>query len=529
MFRVARILTVLAVAWAMMAGSLVAVGNDGSSHLRVHSQRGERVGPIQPVSTKSGAVSPATSSIDFVSGTWWIDSYGYLIVAGEVHNGMATRQEYVEIGVTIENAVGDVVGSFSTYADIDQIAPGMTSSFWGLDTAPPDADSVWISVGQGYAVTDRPQGVLDVELGVPYTDGYGYRHYPGTVRNRASFSVEFAQVTLTFYDDVGDVADADWSYADPDTIAAGGSSPFEIMLPDPGASSIGIVAQARSEADFSVYATSWNNYFDDLGASTFRSDIIWLADSGITTGCSAGLFCPNDSVTRGQMAAFLDRALHLPGTTTDYFTDDNGTTFEGNINRLAAAGITSGCGPGLFCPTATVKRDQMASFLARAFNLPATATDYFSDDTGNTHEGNINRLAASGITKGCSPTTYCPKAEVTRGQMAAFLHRALLKYPVTAAAAGTTGTGAEATPEPSPTPSATPEPLPTASVSPAPSTTPELSASPSPTATASPSVSPSPTLEASRSPSVAIDPGASPSPSAEPSVSPLVDSTPGPT
>ena len=132
-------------------------------------------------------------------------------------------------------------------------------------------------------------------------------------------------------------------------------------------------------------------------------------DSGITKGCSATLFCPDDLVTRGQMAAFLDRALHLPGTTTDYFTDDNGTTFEASINRLAASGITAGCTAATFCPTADVTRGQMAAFLDRAFHLPATSTDYFSDDNGKTFEGNINRLAASGITKGCTPPRTVPR------------------------------------------------------------------------------------------------------------------------
>ena len=165
--------------------------------------------------------------------------------------------------------------------------------------------------------------------------------------------------------------------------------------------------------------------FTDIGSSSFYADILWLYDSGITSGCSDERFCPDDPVTRGQMAAFLDRALHLPSTATDYFTDDDGTTFEGNINRLAASGITKGCSPTLFCPTDHVTRGQMAAFLDRAFGLPVTATDSFTDDDGTTFEGNINRLAASGITKGCGPTTYCPTAEVTRGQMAAFLHRVL--------------------------------------------------------------------------------------------------------
>ena len=45
------------------------------------------------------------------------------------------------------------------------------------------------------------------------------------------------------------------------------------------------------------------------------------------------------SVTRGQMASFLDRAFDLDATGQDYFTDDEGRTFEGAVNRLRAAGI----------------------------------------------------------------------------------------------------------------------------------------------------------------------------------------------
>ncbi len=125
------------------------------------------------------------------------------------------------------------------------------------------------------------------------------------------------------------------------------------------------------------------------------------------------------------MAAFLDRALSLPATATDFFTDDDASPFEASINRLAAAGIAAGCAAGRFCPDAPVARDQMASFLARALGLPSTSTDFFSDDNGNTHEGNINRAAAAAITSGCAPDRYCPAQDVTRGQMAAFLRRAL--------------------------------------------------------------------------------------------------------
>ncbi len=163
----------------------------------------------------------------------------------------------------------------------------------------------------------------------------------------------------------------------------------------------------------------------DARFSTFKTDIEWVYAEGITVGCSAERYCPNDPVTREQMAIFLDRALDLPPTATDYFSDDTGRSGEAAINRLRAANITTGCAVGLYCPTELVSRGQMASFLARAFALPPTTTDFFTDDTGTTHEANINRVAAAGITSGCSPTTYCPTASVTRGQMAAFLRRAL--------------------------------------------------------------------------------------------------------
>ena len=165
--------------------------------------------------------------------------------------------------------------------------------------------------------------------------------------------------------------------------------------------------------------------FSDIANSTFLDDIHWLFYEGITGGCGGGKFCPTASVTRVQMAQFLVRAFDYPPTDTNYFTDDNGITGESSINALRAAGITSGCAPTLFCPTRPVTRAQMAIFLDKALGLPPTGTDFFDDDDGKTGEASINRLAAAGITGGCGTRKYCPTASVTREQMAAFLHRAL--------------------------------------------------------------------------------------------------------
>lgn len=80
--------------------------------------------------------------------------------------------------------------------------------------------------------------------------------------------------------------------------------------------------------------------FSDAINHAFELEISWLFREEITGGCTSTRFCPASGVTRGQMAAFLTRALHLPTTTADFFDDDDGTTFEHDINRLAHAGIT---------------------------------------------------------------------------------------------------------------------------------------------------------------------------------------------
>ncbi len=165
--------------------------------------------------------------------------------------------------------------------------------------------------------------------------------------------------------------------------------------------------------------------FSDIAGSTFLDHIHWMFYEGITAGCGSGKFCPKASVTRVQMAQFLVRAFDYPTTTTDYFTDDNGIVGESSINALAEAGITGGCAPNLFCPSGRVTRAQMAIFLTNALSLPPSGTDYFDDDDGKTGESSINAMAAAGLTGGCGTRKYCPTANVTREQMAAFLRRAL--------------------------------------------------------------------------------------------------------
>ena len=176
------------------------------------------------------------------------------------------------------------------------------------------------------------------------------------------------------------------------------------------------------------------SFVDVPSTHRFLTEIEWLADAGITRGCNPpenDRYCPDDSVTRAQMAAFLARALDLPAGGTNPFWDDDGSTFEVDITRIATARITRGCNPPTndqYCPGRTVSRAQMAAFLVRALDLPQGVIGRFTDDDGSTFETDIEALAASGITLGCNPPAndrFCPGRPVSRGEMAAFLYRGL--------------------------------------------------------------------------------------------------------
>lgn len=183
-------------------------------------------------------------------------------------------------------------------------------------------------------------------------------------------------------------------------------------------------------------AVGSDGYFDDDNASVHEQDIDSIAAAGITLGCNPPAnthFCPSQDVTRGEMAAFIRRAKGLPFVTTDYFWDDNGSTFEDDINAIAADGITAGCGGGRYCGSNPMRRSEMAAMLANALQLPQSTIDHFTDDNGNSLEEAINSIADAGVTLGCNPPTndqFCPDLTVSRAQMASFLTRAFDLPPV---------------------------------------------------------------------------------------------------
>lgn len=180
----------------------------------------------------------------------------------------------------------------------------------------------------------------------------------------------------------------------------------------------------------------FDGLFRDDDGNTHETNIDAIGLLGITKGCNPPFnddFCPDATVTRGQMAAFLVRAFGLiDDGGRDWFTDDEESVFQDDINKLAAAGVTAGCNPPIndnFCPDDSVSRGAMAAFLVRSLGLMDNGGgDHFVDDDGTVFEEDIDRLATVGVTLGCNPPSfdrYCPGESVGRDQMASFLSRAL--------------------------------------------------------------------------------------------------------
>ena len=189
-------------------------------------------------------------------------------------------------------------------------------------------------------------------------------------------------------------------------------------------------------------AAGFSGTFDDDDRSVHESAIEAIAAEGVTRGCNPPAndrFCPESSVTRGQMAAFLRRALTgrlQPGEPAE-FVDDDTSEFEADIEWLASVDVTRGCNPPAndrFCPNSPVTRGQMAAFLSRALELTDRGDKAFVDDDRSVFEQDIERLATAGITVGCNPPAndrFCPERAVTRAEMATFLARGL-GYPLLA-------------------------------------------------------------------------------------------------
>jgi hypothetical protein len=186
-----------------------------------------------------------------------------------------------------------------------------------------------------------------------------------------------------------------------------------------------------------VAVTLTVRFLDVPDDNQFQAFIYGAAGAGIMFGgppnCPAGVldFCPNNVVTRADMAGYIFRAVHGPTTPPPVYLNEYGDVTFNQYNSfyiqgITDDGITAGCGNGNYCPDAANTRAQMSVFIWKGQHgstAPPACTGIFTDVPcpGGFAVDYIEGLANEGVTAGCGGGNFCPNANITNGQMAVFI------------------------------------------------------------------------------------------------------------
>ena len=169
-------------------------------------------------------------------------------------------------------------------------------------------------------------------------------------------------------------------------------------------------------------------FTDVKPGDSFYKEMMYLYGEDIISGYTDGRFGPTDTVTRGQAAMMIAKALDLNTAPSDTkFSDVKSDYFaSGAIQSAASAGILSGTTDGKFLPKKPVTRGEMAIFIARAFELTNEEVISFTDvPISKSSYSSIRKILADGVTVGYNDSEFRPDESLKRNQFSAFLARAM--------------------------------------------------------------------------------------------------------
>ena len=362
----------------------------------------------------------------------WVDGSGNLHLTITAKDGKWYATE-----VFTEAPLGYGTYTFTLASRVDQLDKNAVLGLFTWDEAAPANNYREIDIEfsrWGQDVGDNAQYVVQ-----PF-ESPGNRHrFPIALTglySTHSFKWEADQILFTSYQgsmpSLGAQMES-WSYTGADVPPVGaGNARINLWLYN------GVPPSNGQRVEVVIESFQHPTVFADVPVSHWASNYIQrLYNVRITGGCGAHPFryCPETTVTRAQMAVFLERGVH--GSSYSPPAVGNSTGFSDVpithwaaawIKQLAADRITGGCATGKYCPEGAVTRAQMAIFLLKAKHgssyspLAVGSSTGFSDvPTDHWAAKWIKQLAAEGITDGCGNGNYCPDTPVTRAQMAVFL------------------------------------------------------------------------------------------------------------
>ncbi len=323
-------------------------------------------------------------------------------------------------------------GAFFSDGSTGSSYPTLTNVIAWEDTALMDGSEIYTksaapSIDHSIIQGSFPDGTWSVGLGNDGGGNLDANPLLGALRNNGGLTKTMALISGS------PAIDAGTNVGCPPTDQRGGPRPVN------GTCDIGAVEyQGHLFADVPVVGKEWMEPWIDA-----------FYYAGVTSGCGASplIYCPENNVTRAEMAVFLLRAIHgpvyAPPTGTHVFSDlpvAGKEWMEAWVNEFYAEGLTTGCGtsPLIFCPENHVTRAEMAVFILRAIHAPGwtppTSSGVFEDMPvvgKEWMESWVDEFYNEGITTGCaaSPLRYCPENNVTRAEMAVFIGRAFQLYP----------------------------------------------------------------------------------------------------
>lgn len=208
---------------------------------------------ILTITSMAFLCSVRADSVTVLSSSSWVDSIGDYHISGEVQNAGSATVTYVEVTATIYNASNTVIDTQFAYADLTYMQPNTKSPFEILETTStlvPEIDHYTLqlsstdsgSIQQGLQITSNSSHIDDI----------GDLHVVGNIQNTGTAASSNTEVFATFYDSNGRVVDTGITYANPDTIVSGGSSPFDILCTD--STQIPLITSYSLTAQSSDYA-----------------------------------------------------------------------------------------------------------------------------------------------------------------------------------------------------------------------------------------------------------------------------------
>ncbi len=163
----------------------------------------------------------------------------------------------------------------------------------------------------------------------------------------------------------------------------------------------------------------------------YTEPVQWMVDEHIIDTDISACFAPDMAANRGDTALYIWRMRGQPDAPPHPFEDVIDEDQNKAVSWMYANKITTGKNPTTFAPNDTLTRGEVAAFLHRLAGKPHATSHPFTDVTTPWQQQPVAWMFRSGITTGTSPTTFAPDEPVTRGQLATFLHRYKGEPPVT--------------------------------------------------------------------------------------------------